>query len=622
MPIFKRMPSFINEEDKWLKLFSITKRKLKIVSSLNINKDSLLYKDYENIIAYNDFGFNDTNKVLSQIDTFNEKYKHTLTMKDLSLYGFLDQICNYDLNEDSSFFKDRENIINIFCGKSLNTDEILLLINKFIESYKEENKKAFSGSFIKQNVIHMDDSGVDPEDLFNDSDFEMLEAQKDLDEQFIDDDNKFINEVKENKSISKILDNMILDKFDEVKNSIKQNPNHNYYQNLMKSISQSGGNKAHILEKLKEIKEEQENEDSDEYQLSDDAKDLYLNIKKNLKINKLKDKYSNIRRLIEKHFKPNQIDAVIKVFTEECNKDDFDPEFITEEDILLLKKEIDNYKNMPGITVEFNKEFSNEDIKNWRKQADKEASEIKAQKELYKKAMDLGPKSIWASGKAVTFNGNNLSDIATTNNGSTLPNMTVTDNTGLYKNAKLVDALSGIEPLKIDNSKMYITALNSIFSNDSKVEMKKDIKEDFSNFLRKSSIRVASEQSINLISNLFVSVIEKKFDSETSKSFNLFLSSEAGKSFLSLIIGNMLRYVPQLKDHKNAKEFSEEFNVAGMAQLGNYLIDEHVIKFVMDMSSVLDTADKVRIESPVPHQISEEVDVDIEFEQTLKNEQV
>lgn len=162
------------------------------------------------------------------------------------------------------------------------------------------------------------------------------------------------------------------------------------------------------------------------------------------------------------------------------------------------------------------------------------------------------------------------------------------------------------------NSQILQQAIN--ISNEIKQE-EKDL--SMNDMLRKSSIRVASVQSTNLISNLLVSIIDRKFDSDTAKSFGIFLESEAGKSFISIIVGNLLRHVPQLKNHKNSQEFSEEFNVAGMSQLGNYIIDEHILGLLSGLTSVLDSVDKVRVQEDA-HQISEQEFLEPEAQELLK----
>lgn len=157
---------------------------------------------------------------------------------------------------------------------------------------------------------------------------------------------------------------------------------------------------------------------------------------------------------------------------------------------------------------------------------------------------------------------------------------------------------TGQQPLTISGDGFTISGIEGLDPNQSKeLENKKEELRPMKDLVKESGVRVAADQSVNLIKKTLIKILSKT----NSPNIEQLLNSDAGNALISILLSNALRYVPQLKEHKNAESLATEFSVSGLSTLGNYLIDEHVLKFIMDLSSTLDSVDdlsKLRLLNP------------------------
>ena len=161
-----------------------------------------------------------------------------------------------------------------------------------------------------------------------------------------------------------------------------------------------------------------------------------------------------------------------------------------------------------------------------------------------------------------------------------------------------IPAINGQQPFTISGDGFSISGTGFLNTNPPKdLENKKEELRPMKDLVKESGVRVAADQSINLIKKTLIKILSKT----NSPNIEQLLNSDAGNALISILLSNALRYVPQLKEHKNAETLATEFSVSGLSTLGNYLIDEHVLKFVMDLSTTLDSVDdlsKLRLLNP------------------------
>lgn len=169
-----------------------------------------------------------------------------------------------------------------------------------------------------------------------------------------------------------------------------------------------------------------------------------------------------------------------------------------------------------------------------------------------------------------------------------MPSLSIIDN----------PATAGQQPFTISGDGFTISGTGFLNTNPPKdLENKKEELRSMKDLVKESGVRVAADQSINLIKKTLIKILSKT----NSPNIEQLLNSDAGNALISILLSNALRYVPQLKEHKNAESLATEFSVSGLSTLGNYLIDEHVLKFIMDLSSTLDSVDdlsKLRLLNP------------------------
>lgn len=159
-------------------------------------------------------------------------------------------------------------------------------------------------------------------------------------------------------------------------------------------------------------------------------------------------------------------------------------------------------------------------------------------------------------------------------------------------------ATAGRQLFTISDSGYTLSGIEVLDQNQSKdLENKKEELRPMKDLVKESGVRVAADQSVNLIKKTLIKILSKT----NSPNIEQLLNSDAGNALISILLSNALRYIPQLKEHKNAESLATEFSVSGLSTLGNYLIDEHVLKFVMDLSTTLDSVDdlsKLRLLNP------------------------
>lgn len=169
-----------------------------------------------------------------------------------------------------------------------------------------------------------------------------------------------------------------------------------------------------------------------------------------------------------------------------------------------------------------------------------------------------------------------------------MPSLSIIDN----------PATAGRQPFTISGSGYTLSGIEALDQNQSKdLENKKEELRPMKDLVKESGVRVAADQSVNLIKKTLIKILSKT----NSPNIEQLLNSDAGNALISILLSNALRYIPQLKEHKNAESLATEFSVSGLSTLGNYLIDEHVLKFVMDLSTTLDSVDdlsKLRLLNP------------------------
>lgn len=124
----------------------------------------------------------------------------------------------------------------------------------------------------------------------------------------------------------------------------------------------------------------------------------------------------------------------------------------------------------------------------------------------------------------------------------------------------------------------------------------KDILNMFKNDFNKAKYNLVSNQILNLVQLAILKSLENK-NSDSIDKIKTFLSSEFGKSFLSLMIGIGLENLDYSNIDENVKKIAQSFRINGMAKFGNEVIyslfaesTQELQKIVLDLNkeSLLD----------------------------------
>lgn len=163
------------------------------------------------------------------------------------------------------------------------------------------------------------------------------------------------------------------------------------------------------------------------------------------------------------------------------------------------------------------------------------------------------------------------------------------DNGALYSDA-LVNKISSFIMQNLYKKNFTEVNLPATFlepknNNSSNKEIKMSNSEQFVNMMKKdltmAGYRVAATQMTKgAKAGLLLALADHKLESDKIEAISNLLESEAGTAIISLVLGMLLTYIPNLKNDPRVEKLAEEFRVNGVVVVGNQVI-EKAGKYVM-----------------------------------------